>query len=68
MEKHPIALRFLAATLAMMGRVEEARAVADELLRRSPSARVSQTRRIIHKNPAKRELLIEGLLKAGVPE
>jgi len=67
-ENHPVALRFLAAALARMDRVEEARAVVAELLRRSPGSRVAQSRRLGLKNPAKREMLIDALTKAGLPE
>jgi len=61
--------RLLAAALAHLDRVEEAREVARELLTLQPNLTVSFNRRFPrYRHPWMTELLIEGLRKAGLPE
>jgi len=61
--------RLLAAALAHLDRVEEAREVARELLTLQPNLTVSFNRRFPrYRHPGMTELLIEGLRKAGLPE
>lgn len=61
--------RYLAATLAHLGRDEEARAEAAELVRRQPSSSVQRSRDI---NPYRHSwmtgLFLDGLRGAGLPE
>ncbi|BCH23932.1 adenylate/guanylate cyclase domain-containing protein [Mesorhizobium sp. L-8-3] len=56
-----------AACLAQLGRLEEARAQADEVLRRKPDFSV-QAEMPHYKDPLDAEHLREGLRKAGLPE
>jgi len=61
---------WLAATHAQLGRFEEARAVAAEVLRRHPNYTISGTARrlIAFKDPKDDKLFFDGLHKAGLPE
>ena len=61
---------WLAATLAQMGSVEEARKEAAEVLRVDPSYTIGSTGRrlAVFKNAADAEHFFEGLRKAGLPE
>ena len=56
-----------AACLAQLGRLDEARAQAAEVLRRKPGFSV-RAEMPHYKYPADAEHLREGLLKAGLPE
>jgi adenylate cyclase len=60
---------FLAATYAQLGRSVEARAEVGEVLRIAPSWTVAKARSILlNKNMGDRELLLDGLRKAGLPD
>jgi adenylate cyclase len=62
-------LRFLAASLAASGQIDEARKVGLDLLRVHPKFSVSRFVEIhAFKDPAKRRLFGEHLVKAGLPE
>ena len=63
-------LRFLAASLAACGQIDEARQVGLDLLRVHPqfSAVRGSPRRHAFKDPAKRRLFGEHLILAGLPE
>lgn len=63
-----VTLRYLAAALSHLGRIEEAREVCAELLRRAPSA--SLTRAALSKFRTKQmlDLYVDGLRMAGLPE
>ena len=56
----------LAATLARLGHVEEARAVAAEILRIEPKYTISVTRALALSK--RREAYLDGLRMAGLPE
>jgi TolB-like protein/class 3 adenylate cyclase len=70
-----VALRYRAAALALLGRLEEAHQTVDRLLAVNPGSTISRFRRHIEiemKNPFKRvgvvEAYYEGLRRAGLPE
>jgi adenylate cyclase len=66
---HLAARRNLAACLAQLGRLEEAKAAAADLLIRDPGFRVSVFEaRYPLRRPADRERLMAGLRAAGLPE
>src|SRR5215204_2409632 len=68
MTRNTASRRLLAASLAHLGRVEEAREVVKELLILQPNYTLSFTRRFPrYRPPWMPELLIEGLRKAGIP-
>ena len=69
------ALRYRAAALALLGRIDEARQVVEQLLSFQPDMSIARCRRHIEvemKNPFKRpgvaEAYYEGLRLAGLPE
>jgi adenylate cyclase len=63
------ALAGLAYTYAEAGRMDEARATVEEILKRYPKFSLKRPKRILtYKNPADKERIIENLRKAGVPE
>jgi TolB-like protein/cytochrome c-type biogenesis protein CcmH/NrfG len=65
----PAARRVLAASLAQLGEIEEARRVMEGLLRITPSLTATLLRNIIYfKRPADFDRYIEALCKAGLPE
>jgi adenylate cyclase len=61
---------WLAANLAQMGRLDEARVEAAELLRIDPRYTIDGTQRrlALFKRPEDTEHLLDGLRKAGLPE
>jgi adenylate cyclase len=62
-------LRFLAASLAASGQIDEARKVGQDLLRTDPKFSVSRlVETHAFKDPARRRLFGEHLLLAGLPE
>lgn len=63
---HPVALRYMAAALAHMNRVDEARAVAQQLVTVQPNSTISRAARMYAGD--RNKLYIDGLRKAGVPE
>jgi adenylate cyclase len=59
----------LAASYGQMGRVDEAREVWREALRVNPGYSLDRRRKVLpYKNPDDFEKVVEGLLKAGLPE
>jgi adenylate cyclase len=63
------ALRQLAASFAMLGRDDEARAATKKLLERMPGLTVSKVRHIVPvRDSDAHERWLEGLRKAGLPE
>jgi adenylate cyclase len=60
--------RLLVATLAQLGRLEEARAEAAEILRVWPSYTIATGRITSFKHAKDGNLLLDGLRKAGLPE
>jgi adenylate cyclase len=66
-DKSPWQLAKEAACLAQLGRIEEAHALAAEVLRRKPSFSV-RAEMPHYKHPADAENLRQGLLMAGLPE
>ena len=63
------ALRQLAASFAMLGRDDEAKAATKKLLERMPNLTVSKVRLIVPiRDPIAHERWLEGLRKAGLPE
>ena len=69
---HPMAHLSLAAALAHLGRLDEARAAAQAGLALNPTFTISRTRAgAASDNPtflAQRERIFDGMRKAGVPE
>ena len=70
-----VALRYRAAALGLLGRLDEARQTVDQLLAANPEMTISRCRRLVElvmKNPFKRvgvvEAYYEGMRRAGVPE
>ena len=62
------ALRQLAASFAMLGRDDEAKAATKKLLERMPGLTVSKVRHIVPvRDPDAHERWLEGLRKAGLP-
>lgn len=65
----PAGHRLLAATLALMDRVEDAKQAVEGLLALKPNMTVTAVRNTIHfKHPGDSDLYAENLLKAGLPE
>ena len=61
--------RYLVASLALAGRLEEARAAKDQLLRVSPHDSPSRIGAIIpDAQPDRMERFLDGFRKAGLPE
>ena len=61
-------LRFTAASLVAMGRIDEARAVARAVLRVAPGFRVGAlAERHPYRDPARRRMIAERLVEAGLP-
>lgn len=59
----------LASTYGQMGRIEDAKWEAEEIMTRSPGFSIAQERdRSQYKRPADLERYLEGLRKAGLPE
>jgi adenylate cyclase len=57
----------LAASYGHLGRLEEARAAWQEVLRVNPDFSLEYRRKVLpYKNPADFELMVDGLRKAGV--
>ena len=71
---NPLTHIYLAAALAILGRLEEARAAARDALVLNPQLTIARTRDFFASytnnqvNIAGRERIIEGLRKAGLPE
>jgi len=66
---HLVAHRNLAACFAQLGRIEEAKAAAADLLAREPNFRISVfASKYPLRRPADRERLLWGLRAAGLPE
>jgi TolB-like protein/Flp pilus assembly protein TadD len=65
----PLGWRYLAASLALLGRMEEARTARDQLLRVMPHENLRFARAVLPStNPDRLERFVDGLRKAGVPE
>jgi adenylate cyclase len=66
---HQYGHAFLAATYAQLGRLEDAHAEANEVLRLNPSYSISGTQQRVSvlKRPEDMEHLVDGLRKAGLP-
>jgi adenylate cyclase len=65
---HNIALRYLAASLAHLGRMSEARAVVERLLASQPTSSLSRSRQSPFQRKCMLDLYLDGLRKAGLPE
>ena len=66
--QHAVTLRYLAASLAHLGRREEARAVVADLLQVQPNSSLSRSRHARFRHPWMYELYLDGLKAAGLPE
>jgi Flp pilus assembly protein TadD len=65
----PAAWRYLAGSLALLDRTEEARAAKDQLLRLMPHESLRLVRAALPSvNRDRMERFVEGMRKAGVPE
>jgi TolB-like protein/class 3 adenylate cyclase len=68
-EVNPVALRVFSASMALAGRLEEARGAVGQLLQLNPALRVSEIKRMIPiRRPENLARLEEGLRLAGLPE
>ena len=65
---YPIALRFLAASLAHLERQDEAAEVVQQLLTVQPNATLARARKSSFAKLEMIQAYVEGLQKAGVPE
>jgi TolB-like protein/Tfp pilus assembly protein PilF len=65
---NPTYRRQLAASYAMMDRIDEAQAAIQEYLRLEPNHTVADSRKIPTKIPEHLERFLDGLRKAGLPE
>jgi|tagenome__1003787_1003787.scaffolds.fasta_scaffold20929232_2 adenylate cyclase len=63
----PVAYRFLAAALAQLGRLDEARAAVDKLIEVQPTSSLTLSRTAAYVQPLS-DLYVDGLRKAGLPE
>jgi adenylate cyclase len=69
MPRFPGGWRYVASSLGHLGRIEEARAARDELLKVAPRDSLSLVRMVLPGVHSERmERLIDGLRKAGLPE
>jgi len=66
--RNPLSYRILAASLAEVGRIDQARNAAVALLSLQPSACLRRSRGSNYRRPEDVELYVEALRKAGVPE
>jgi len=60
--------RFLAAGLAHLGRIDEARTLIADVLASQPNSNLTRSRKTSFRYPWMMDLYIEGLRKAGLPE
>lgn len=65
---HAVSMRYLAASLAHLGRTSEAQQVIADLLRVQPNSSLSRSRHSRFRHPWMYELYIGGLEAAGLPE
>ena len=65
---HNIAYRYLAAALAHLGRLDEARAAAAQMLKGQPGWTLGTARSATFQHAWMLELYVEGLRMAGLPE
>jgi adenylate cyclase len=63
-----IAKRYLAASLAHLGRIAEAQEVVKDLLRSQPNSSLSLSRLNTFRHSWMTDLYLEGLRNAGLPE
>ena len=63
-----IARRHVAAALALLGRIGEAKAEIAEVLKRQPSSSLTRSRLSSFRYPWMYDLYLDGLRKAGLPE
>lgn len=63
-----IARRHVAAALALLGRVDEAKAEIAEVLKRQPNSSLTRSRLSSFRHPWMFDLYLDGLSKAGLPE
>ncbi|WP_262268407.1 adenylate/guanylate cyclase domain-containing protein [Microvirga yunnanensis] len=64
----PPPLRFRAAALAHLGRLEEASALIRHLLRVQPRSTIRRTAKVCFRHASHQAMLLEGLRLAGLPE
>jgi adenylate cyclase len=63
-----IARRHVAAALALLGRLDEARVEIAEVLKRQPTSSLARSRLSSFRQPWMYDLYLDGLRKAGLPE
>ncbi len=63
-----IARRHVAAALALLGRIDEAKAEIAEVLKRQPTSSLARSRLSSFRHPWMYDLYLDGLRKAGLPE
>ncbi len=63
-----IARRHVAAALALLGRIDEAKAEVGEVLKRQPNSSLARSRLSSFRYPWMYDLYLDGLRKAGLPE
>lgn len=64
----PPPLRFRAAALAQLGRLEEASALIRQLLLIQPGSTIGRTAKVRFRHPSHQAILLDGLRLAGLPE
>ena len=64
----PVALRYRAAALAHLGRIDEARQVVARLIELQPNATMNFVRKLRFGHPWMKELYLDGLRLVGLPE
>jgi TolB-like protein len=63
-----IARRHVAAALALLGRIDEAKMEIAEILKRQPTSSLARSRLSSFRHPWMYDLYLDGLRKAGLPE
>jgi adenylate cyclase len=66
--RNPVTYRILAASLAAVGRIDEARVATAEMLKLQPNACLSRSRGSNYRRPEDLATYVEALRKAGLPE
>jgi adenylate cyclase len=65
---HPVSLRYRAAALALLGRLEEARSVVSDVLKVQPNSSLSRSRKSSYRDQEMFRVYLEALRIAGLPE
>jgi adenylate cyclase len=66
--EHAVSLRYLAAALASLGRVEEAATAVRRLLAVQPTSTVTRAGLVVYRDASVKAAFLDNLRKAGLPE